>query len=61
MRTDWCFRKKATIAVEPSSIAASGYGGDRLGDDVLAVLDALTLPRPVLVGHSHGGEELSSK
>jgi pimeloyl-ACP methyl ester carboxylesterase len=31
-----------------------------LGDDVLAVLDALELNRPVLVGHSIAGEELSS-
>ena len=36
------------------------YSADRLGDDVLAVLDALKLARPVLVGHSIGGEELSS-
>ena len=32
----------------------------RLGDDVLPVLDALNLKKPVLVGHSLGGEELSS-
>jgi non-heme chloroperoxidase len=43
-----------------SSAPASGYGADRLGDDVLAVLDSLKLTRPVLVGHSVGGEELSS-
>jgi non-heme chloroperoxidase len=43
-----------------SSIPASGYSADRLGDDVLAVLDALKLDRPVLVGHSIAGEELSS-
>jgi len=36
------------------------YSADRLGDDVLAVFDALKLIRPVLVGHSIGGEELSS-
>jgi pimeloyl-ACP methyl ester carboxylesterase len=36
------------------------YSADRLGDDVLAVLDALKLNRPVLVGHSLAGEELSS-
>lgn len=36
------------------------YSADRLGDDVLAVLDALKLDRPVLVGHSIAGEELSS-
>src|SRR5205823_12304973 len=43
-----------------SSVPASGYGADRLGDDVLAALDSLKLTRPVLVGHSLGGEELSS-
>jgi non-heme chloroperoxidase len=43
-----------------SSAPASGYSADRLGDDVLAVLDALKLDRPVLVGHSIAGEELSS-
>ena len=36
------------------------YSADRLGDDVLAVVDALGLNRPVLVGHSIAGEELSS-
>jgi non-heme chloroperoxidase len=36
------------------------YSADRLGDDVLAVLDALMLDRPILVGHSIAGEELSS-
>lgn len=43
-----------------SSAPASGYSADRLGDDVLTVLDALKLNRPVLVGHSIAGEELSS-
>jgi non-heme chloroperoxidase len=40
--------------------ANQNYSADRLGDDVLAVLDALQLDRPVLVGHSIAGEELSS-
>ena len=43
-----------------SSVPATGYMADRLGDDVLAVLDAIKLDRPVLVGHSIAGEELSS-
>jgi len=43
-----------------SSAPASEYSADRLGDDILAVLDSLMLDRPVLVGHSIGGEELSS-
>ena len=43
-----------------STIAVSGYDANRLGDDVLAVLDSLNLRGPVLVGHSIAGEELSS-
>jgi non-heme chloroperoxidase len=43
-----------------SSAPASGYGADRLGDDVLAVIDARKISKPVLAGHSLGGEELSS-
>jgi non-heme chloroperoxidase len=43
-----------------SGFSLEGYGADRLGDDVLAVLDALNLKKPILVGHSLAGEELSS-
>jgi pimeloyl-ACP methyl ester carboxylesterase len=43
-----------------SSVPAVGYGADRLGDDVLEVLDSLKLNKPVLLGSSLGGEELSS-
>jgi non-heme chloroperoxidase len=42
------------------SVPATGYGADRLADDVLAVLDTLKIERPVLVGHSIAGQELSS-
>ncbi len=38
---------------------ATGYDVDRLGKDVVAVMDALQIDRPVLVGHSIAGEELS--
>jgi pimeloyl-ACP methyl ester carboxylesterase len=38
----------------------ANYDADRLGDDVLAVIAALNLQRPILVGHSLAGEELSS-
>jgi len=38
----------------------NAYDADRLGDDVLAVIDSLKLNKPVLVGHSIAGEELSS-
>lgn len=43
-----------------SSSPDSGYSADRLGDDVIAVLNTLKLDSPVLVGHSIAGEELSS-
>lgn len=43
-----------------SSVPASGYSADQLGDDVLAILDRLKIERPILVGHSIAGEELSS-
>lgn len=36
------------------------YSADRLGDDVLSVMEQLKLERPILVGWSVGGEELSS-
>jgi pimeloyl-ACP methyl ester carboxylesterase len=37
----------------------ANYSADRLGEDVLAVIGALHLNRPVLAGHSIAGEELS--
>lgn len=40
--------------------ALENYSADRLGDDVIAVLNHLDIVRPVLVGHSIAGEELSS-
>lgn len=36
------------------------YSADQLGNDVLAVMKAIDIERPVLVGHSMAGEELSS-
>jgi pimeloyl-ACP methyl ester carboxylesterase len=44
----------------PSSIPTSGYLSDSLADDIIGVLDSLHLARPVLVGHSIAGQELSS-
>jgi non-heme chloroperoxidase len=40
--------------------ANGNYSADHLGDDVLAVMQALRIEHPVLVGHSVAGEELSS-
>lgn len=38
----------------------TNYNADRLGDDVVAVIDALRLNKPLLAGHSYGGAILSS-
>jgi pimeloyl-ACP methyl ester carboxylesterase len=43
-----------------SDFAPPASGADAYGEDVLAVLDALKLERPMLAGHSIGGQELSS-
>lgn len=43
-----------------SSRPASGFSAERLGGDVLAVLDSLHLTAPVLAGHSLGGHELTA-
>ena len=43
-----------------SSAPSSGYTAKQFGNDIVAVLDALHLQRPVLVGHSIAGEEMSS-
>ncbi|HTC75273.1 MAG TPA: alpha/beta hydrolase, partial [Edaphobacter sp.] len=40
--------------------ANGNYSADHLGDDVLAVMKVLHIERPVLVGHSLAGQELSS-
>ena len=37
----------------------SNYTAERLGSDVLAVMTALKINHPVLIGHSLGGEEMS--
>ena len=42
-----------------SSAPATGYSVARLGQDVLAVMDTLHIERPVIIGHSIAGEELS--
>ncbi len=45
-----------------SSPVPSGpnYSADQLGDDVLKVMDILGINKPVIIGHSIAGEELSS-
>jgi pimeloyl-ACP methyl ester carboxylesterase len=67
------FAPKLTLQYHVYGITRRGFGAssvpvpqngnylaDRLGDDVIAVLDAFKLEKPVLVGHSIAGEELSS-
>jgi non-heme chloroperoxidase len=43
-----------------SSKPDSGYDDQRLADDVLTVLDSLKIDKPVLVGHSMAGSELTT-
>ncbi|MBI3667823.1 MAG: alpha/beta hydrolase [Acidobacteria bacterium] len=43
-----------------SSRPDSGYTAQRSADDVLQVLDSLKLTAPVLVGHSFGGQDLTT-
>ncbi len=43
---------------KPAATAAN-YSADRLGDDVIAVIDALKIQKPIVMGHSIAGEELS--
>ena len=38
---------------------ATNYSAARLGEDVIAVMDALHLNKPIVAGHSIAGEELS--
>jgi pimeloyl-ACP methyl ester carboxylesterase len=51
-------RGSGASSVPPPTRA--NYAADRLGDDILAVIAALKLDRPILVRHSLAGEELSS-
>lgn len=41
-----------------SSAASDGYGFDRLAEDVVRVIDAVGIARPVVIGHSFAGEEM---
>jgi len=41
-----------------SSAAAGGYGFARLAEDVLRVIDAVGVSKPVVIGHSFAGEEM---
>ena len=43
-----------------SSQPASGYGDQRLADDIVEVLDSTEISKPVLVGHSMAGGELTT-
>lgn len=52
--------RRASGASSHPAPANGNYSADRLGDDVLAVMTALHIDRPVLVGHSIAGQELSS-
>lgn len=51
-------RRGAGLSSKPMPTGDT-YSAERLGEDVLAVIDALKLDHPVLAGHSRGGGELS--
>ena len=44
-------------SVPPATVG--NYSADRLGDDIIAVMQRLQIRKPVLIGHSISGEELS--
>jgi non-heme chloroperoxidase len=52
--------RRGSGASSAPSPSRDNYAADRLGDDILAVIAALNLDKPILVGHSFAGEELSS-
>lgn len=60
LRTSYHVYSMTRRGLAPSSIPRAGYHSDRLADDVLVVLDSLGIQRPVLIGHSMAGGELSS-
>ena len=41
-----------------SSAPATGYGFERLAEDVMRVIDAVGINKPVVIGHSFAGEEM---
>ena len=52
--------RRGSGASSASPPTRANYAADRLGDDILAVIAALKLDWPILVGHSLAGQELSS-
>lgn len=63
------FGPKLTYKYHIYGITRRGFGAsgfsvlehvDQLGDDVIAVIDSLKLNKPILIGHSIAGAELSS-
>jgi non-heme chloroperoxidase len=63
------FAPKLAIKYHVYGITRRGFGAsgfstleevDQLGDDILTVIDAFKLNKPVLIGHSIAGAELSS-
>ena len=52
-------RRSYGASSQPEPVA-DHYDADRLGDDVLSALEQMHINSPILIGHSFGGEELSS-
>ncbi len=51
--------RRGSGASSKPAATSENYSADRLGKDVLAVCDHLHLNKPILIGHSIAGEELS--
>lgn len=56
----WSITRRGFGASSRPDPADHSYSADRLGDDVLTVMDQMHIARPVLAGWSMGGEEISS-
>lgn len=56
----YAITRRGFVASSAPQPDCENYTAERLGDDVVAVMDTLKIKRPILVGHSIAGEELSS-
>jgi non-heme chloroperoxidase len=54
------FTRRGFGASDSPPVSGDAYSANRLGDDVVTVIDKLGIEKPVLAGHSIAGEELSS-
>ncbi|HEY4078666.1 MAG TPA: alpha/beta hydrolase [Rhizomicrobium sp.] len=60
MRHVYAITRRGFGASDKPNPETADYCADRLGDDVLEVIDKLRIEKPVIAGHSLAGEEMSS-